>query len=319
MENKLEKGNIRTFTTGIKQTGGKKLGNRFVNEDFMARGEGYSFIMDGATGLGGPESICGLTSAEWYVQIVAKFLEEQLQNRNKDTKQIVAEAVEYVTRQVRQYEQENNMKFKSYEEPSSSLVLYRELEREGTRRVQIFALGDSSAIIKYKSGMVKELENPNEIALKSLDNSVLKRMVELSRDRNQDVLETRNDSEIKTMLEVNRAKKNTEGGYWALGTSVEAIEHAALFEEDADKIEDVLLHTDGFNYKMLGLTPEKVIDICKTQEGLEYLQRAIREAEDVDASCNKHPRFKVHDDMAVVNNVNEIILEQQKSLKEMSR
>lgn len=42
---------------GICQSGGKKLKERYVNEDFIKIGQGYSFLMDGATGLGGPEAI----------------------------------------------------------------------------------------------------------------------------------------------------------------------------------------------------------------------------------------------------------------------
>lgn len=162
--------------------------------------------------------------------------------------------------------------------------------------------GDSGVIIKFKDGTVQKLENPNEIALNKLDDSVVERAVELAKVKNTTVLNAKNNDEIKIMLEENRDKKNQENGYWTLGTSVEAVAHAVLFEEDANNISDVLLHSDGFNYKILGLSLEEVMEKSKTQSGLESLQIAIREKEESDEDCNKYPRLKKHDDMAVVYN-----------------
>lgn len=109
MENSNTQKGIRTVKNSVCQTGGKKLRTRFVNEDMMAYGEGYSFVMDGATGLGGPESIKGLTPAEWYVQMVAHFLTQQLQDKNKDTKQIVSSAINYATNKIREYERQHDL------------------------------------------------------------------------------------------------------------------------------------------------------------------------------------------------------------------
>lgn len=130
----------QTKVRKICQTGGKQQEERFVNEDIVKIGNGYSILMDGATGLGGPENICGLTSAEWYVQIVSKSLEQNLQNKNRDLKEIIEEAVCCATIAIRQYEAEHRMKFKSYEEPSSSLLIYREIKKEGLKWVQIYVL-----------------------------------------------------------------------------------------------------------------------------------------------------------------------------------
>lgn len=125
---------------GICQSGGKKLKERYVNEDFIKIGQGYSFLMDGATGLGGPESIDGMTVAEWYVQSVAKFLDNQLQDKDKEIKQIVLETIKNITIKIREYEKENDMTFNSYEEPSSSLLIYREIYKNAEKYIQIYAL-----------------------------------------------------------------------------------------------------------------------------------------------------------------------------------
>lgn len=130
----------QTKVRKICQTGGKQQGERFINEDIVKIGNGYSILMDGATGLGGPDTICGLTSAEWYVQIVSKSLEENLQNKDRDLKNIIEKAVRCATIAIKQYEVEHHMKFKSYEEPSSTLLIYREIEKEGSKWIQIYAL-----------------------------------------------------------------------------------------------------------------------------------------------------------------------------------
>jgi len=127
-------------TAKVCQTGGKQLGNRYVNEDTIRYGKGYSFLMDGATGLGGPESINGLTSAEWYIQKMASFLEKELQNKETDLIDIVTKIIELGAGEIRAYEKANSMKFESYEEPSSSLVIRRDIEKEGTKKIQIYIL-----------------------------------------------------------------------------------------------------------------------------------------------------------------------------------
>lgn len=284
----------------ICQTGGKKLEKRYVNEDIIRSGDNYILLMDGATGLGGPESINGLTSAEWYVQEAANYIQSLLQNANVETLEIVSKLIEHMTEKIREYEQANNMKFKSYEEPSSSLIICREVEKEGKRKTQFFTLGDSSIVIEYKDGRVEELENSNGQVLRDLDEGVLKRMRELAKETSKNVLDVRNSEEIKTMLEENRAKKNTDGGYWILGTNQEAVQHATFAEKDSDEISNVMLHSDGFNYKIIGVTVEEVMKKCKTQAGLEEVQRRIREAEEMDPYANKHTRFKKGDDMAVI-------------------
>lgn len=143
--------------------------------------------------------------------------------------------------------------------------------------------------------------------LKRLDNSVLTRMKEIAIQEHKNVLDVRYYQEIKTMLEENRAKKNTDRGYWTLGTSIEAIEHGVLVEECAKQIESVILYSDGFNFEILDLTLEEVIEQCKDEKSMEALQIRIRQAEVADQYANKQPRFKQSDDMSVIiNDINYI-------------
>jgi len=125
-------------------------------------------------------------------------------------------------------------------------------------------------------------------------------MRSIAKTNNQNVLDARKDDKIQKMLQENRSKKNIDNGYWVLGTNVEAAKHGVLFEEDSEKIETVILHSDGFNYEILGLSLEEVLNKCKDQKNLENLQQMIREAEENDKYANKHARFKKNDDMAAI-------------------
>ena len=289
---------LKTIT--LCQSGGKKINQRIINEDIVGTDDGYAFLMDGATGLGGPESINGLSVAEWYVQFVADFLKTELPNKDKDIKLIVTEAIQYATIKIKKYEDDNNIKFEAFSEPSSSLIIYRRFERNGTKYFQVFELGDSCAAIKYRDGKINKLYNPNEFALKALDNSVLNRMLEISKQEKINVIDTRNNPEIQKMLEINRAKKNIEGGYWALGTNIDAVNHAALYEEPVTDVEKVLLYSDGFNYDILDLTIEDILNNYKNENDFKILQEKIREAEELDKNANKQARFKMHDDMSLI-------------------
>lgn len=164
--------------------------------------------------------------------------------------------------------------------------------------------GDSSVIIKYKDGTIKHLENPNEIALKKLDNQVLQHLKKIAQDRDVNIAEARYDTEIEKMIKENRAKKNTDEGYWVLGTCIETVEHGTIFEEKAENLSSIMLHSDGFNYEILNLSIKEVLEQCRTQEGLINLQNRIRLAEEDDEYFTKQLRLKKHDDMSVV--INEI-------------
>lgn len=292
----------------ICQTGGKQNSTgRYINEDGLTtftvnkNGEKYEFIilMDGATGLGRNYEITkGSTSAEWYVDFMMAEMQKILtQDPTIPLETVVENCIIRATEAIKYYEERSGMKLEEHEKPSAALSLLR---TDGTK-TQIYLIGDTETIVGYKNGEVIKVDNPNQKALRVLDQGVINRMAEIARERNCSVLDARTDPEIEEMLQVNRAKKNSQclDGYWVCGTTPGTAKHGICVEFDNSEIEGIILATDGFDYSMLDLNEEQVYEAVK-KYGTDYVSRSIRSVQDNDAQCNKYPRFKKGDDLAVV-------------------
>lgn len=287
------------------QTGGKQLEGRekLINEDFAYTSEDgkIAILMDGATGLGGPKSINGLTSAEWYVKIVSDYLKIALLDYSEDLKTIIKNAVKVAKKEIKNYEMENGIKFKYFEEPSASLSIYREKEdNNGKKIIEIYEIGDSKVAVQYKDGRIEKLYNQNELNIGKLDSSVIKRMEEIAKESGRNVVDTRNDDEIQKMLKINREKKNTPNGYYILGTSEETVDKGIMYEYYKENIRQVLLFSDGFNYEIIGLTLNDIIENLNTEQSIEKIIKEIRDFEGKDIGCNRYPRLKASDDLSVI-------------------
>lgn len=292
----------------ISVSGGKKTdGGRLINEDdlltFNVNYENieYSFaiLMDGATGLGKCYEIKpGFTSAEWYVEFMLTEMKRLLlENPTVSLTTIVNECILRSIAQINAYEDLNNIKLEEYQKPSAGLALLR---NDG-KITDVYLIGDTQTLIAYKNGSVLKADNPNQTALQKLDNSVIKRMVELSKENGCDVIDTRSNLEIEKMLQKNRNKKNTncEGSYWVCGTTPKSAEHGVCVSFNNKEIEGIILATDGFDYSMLELNDEEIYKLIKEQ-GTEETAKLIRKKQDNDPMCNKFPRFKKSDDLTVV-------------------
>lgn len=292
----------------ICETGGKKLSNgRYVNEDGLTtfsvkyEDKDYDFVilMDGATGLGKDHQIVeGYTSAEWYVQYIMRKIQEELtENPTYDLKSVVNNSITKAIDEISRFEKDNSIVLEEYQKPSAALFLLR----NNGNKTELFAIGDVQAIIAYKDGQVKQAENPNQIALQKLDGSVISRMVELSKENNCNVVDSRSLEEIEKMLQINRSKKNSgvEDGYWVCGTTEGAAEHGVCIEYDNQELAGIILASDGFEFSMLGLNEEQAYKMV-AEIGTENVAKQIRTQQEEDPYCNKFPRFKKSDDLTAI-------------------
>ena len=291
------------------QSGGKKTSTgRYINEDAITYFEvktidkTYKFIilMDGATGLGRNfEIVKEQTPAEWYVSYMMKKLKSELSiNPTKPLELAIQNSITKIANDINKYEKENNIILKEYEKPSASLSLLR---TDGIT-TEIYLIGDLETIVVQTDGKVLRVDNPNQKAVQSLDQKVLKRMVLIAKEKNCNVLDVRNYPEIETMLQDNRSKKNreVEDGYWVCGTNSEIIEHGVSVAFDNSKITDIILASDGFDYSLLKLNENSVYEQVK-QYGTDFVAKLIRNIEEEDEFCNKNPRFKKGDDLTVIH------------------
>lgn len=291
------------------QSGGKKTSTgRYINEDGVTHFEvktidkTYKFIilMDGATGLGRNfEIVKEKTPAEWYVSYMMNELKSELSiNPTKPLELAIQNSITKIANDINKYEKENNIILKEYEKPSASLSLLR---TDGIT-TEIYLIGDLETIVVQTGGKVLRVDNPNQKAVQSLDQKVLKRMVKIAKEKNCNVLDVRNYPEIETMLQDNRSKKNreVEDGYWVCGTNSEIIEHGVSVAFDNSKITDIILASDGFDYSLLELNENSVYEQVK-QYGTDFVAKLIRNIEEEDEFCNKYPRFKKGDDLTVIH------------------
>ena len=293
----------------ICETGGKKLPNgRFVNEDGLVTfstksgDTKYDFIilMDGATGLGKDHQIIeGYTSAEWYVKFVMGILQRVLtQNPSYDLQTAVDFAISKAIGEIKDYEEKNGITLEEYQKPSAGLSLLR---TDG-KTTEIYLIGDTQTLVAYKDGRVTTVDNPNQKALQRLDKSVLDRMVELAKERDCDVIDTRTDDEIEKMLQVNRSKKNSNcaDGYWVCGTTEGTAKHGVCVSFNNSELSGFVLASDGFDFSVLDLDEKQVYKlIC--ERGTEVVSKLIRRQQELDPKCNRFPRFKQGDDLTAVH------------------
>ena len=296
------------ITGSVCESGGKTMpSGRFINEDGLLvftvdadKKYEYVIVMDGATGLG--KSYCIVanhTPAEWYVKFMMNEMKKIFKkDPSVDLDKVVEKCIVKATKEILKYEKNNNVSLEEYQKPSAGLSLLR----TNGETTDIYLIGDTQAIIAYKDGTVSKIYNPNQIALQKLDNSVIRRMSELSIERNCNILDTRTDKEIEDMLSTNRSKKNADcgDGYWVCGTTPGTAKHGTSVSYNNADIKGFILATDGFDFTMLNLDEGQVYDAV-LEKGVETIAKMIREKQDKDPMCNLFPRFKKSDDLTVVH------------------
>lgn len=286
---------------GIKicESGGKYDENlsRQINEDLILTGDTFIITLDGATGLGDKrlKTYENNTGAEWFVKSISQKLRKLLSKNNSediDIKDIVKQAVLDIGEELKRDDEYSTLQ--EYEKPSASLSLIREKKN----KLEIFQLGDAPIIVGEKNGKITKYTDEKHA---ELDDYVLKRMGELSKQNNIDVSDARKLPEIENMLIKNRNLKNTENGYWILDTNIEGVDHATLFEVPKENIDMIIIMSDGFDISMLGLNEIEFYNLLKTnsKKVQEYYNEIKNEIKN-DPKFNKYPRFKNRDDASFI-------------------
>jgi hypothetical protein len=203
------------------------------NEDLMKYNNKFCLLLDGSTGLKKNLIKEYKSDAIWYVNIIAKFLEENI-NDKIDLKELTKDAIKNA------YNKFNNMNLKvdnKIDYPSASYVLIRDREEF----IDLLSIGDCTIIIENKLGNISIIHDES---VSKLDNSVVKRMEKLSSELGIDISETR--EMVKNDLISNRNKKNTEEGYWILEFDEKAVDNSKIINMKKEDLSKICLFTDGF-------------------------------------------------------------------------
>ena len=272
-----------------------KRNGHLVNEDIFYTDENITILMDGATGLGDNELDVYKTSAEWYVAELLQYLKSKLLNQeNIELEETVKSAIEYMKERIEAKEEELGIRLKPYEVPSSSLVI----SRKRGEFLELFSLGDSIILIKYKSNdTVEEIRDCN---LHKLDNNVWKLMKDISIVEDITIKEARNKPEVIELLRENRQLKNKVGGYYIASNDSSVVSYAYQRKYKLDELEKVFVCTDGFDIDVLGMTKEKFMHNI-SDNNIEYYAKEIKRKLLEDKNWEKYQnRFKDCDDITAI-------------------
>ncbi|NIP73172.1 MAG: hypothetical protein GWO16_09175 [Gammaproteobacteria bacterium] len=176
-----------------------------------------------------------------------------------------------------------------WELPTASMALVR--ERGG--QLEYVTLGDCKAIVEDGGGVLVATENTR---LEQLDRRLVEEIKALHRRGVrgfQDVF-----AALIGQLRAHRARVNTPGGYWVLGSSEAAADHLDMGVLDAGGVRHALLVSDGF-YRLVDtfrLVTARELLQAAVDAGLGSLHAELRALEAADPDCTAHPRLKPADD-----------------------
>lgn len=266
-----------------------KAGNCF-NEDAIFYNENLLIVMDAATTL----TKVNFTSEEsdgcWLSKNTVSLLSKLL----CDSAISIADALEKVSKILKDEIDALGCNDKELY-PSGSIMIARIVNDT----VEVFSIGDCSAIIEFKNSSKKEMLIYDD-AVSKLDKSVVNKLEKLREHSGKDIVDL--IPQIKEMLVENRNKRNKENGYWIFDPTGIAIKYATTLKFNCNDIKSIALMSDGFYSISMFENFSHNADIISALKNrlAEKLIDDIFEELNKDEKLNKYPRFKVKDDASVV-------------------
>lgn len=264
---------------------------RQPNEDIVGFGSCYFFAMDGASCLSGIHVIHEESDATWMVQRVKEDLCALLDAGDpRPTATLLAEVLAPLREEYLAACRENGIP-QPEDAPSAGLALFR--VRDGM--LEFFGLGDCVGVAALPDG---SLFCSTDTALPALDGGVIREMARLHTEEGISMQEAR--QRCNPLLLENRSKRNRPGGYWILDLlSDEGLSHARQYAWPLTAPVTAAAFSDGFAQlaDTFGLYQDySELFSAMNTEGLDPLCATLFAAQDADADCTAHPRFKKRDD-----------------------
>lgn len=249
------------------------------NEDRFINGRNYGIVLDGATPL---KKSGQFNEARWFVD----YLKKHITKYDYDIKSRLCALCEDAYHVF-------PTKIKEDDYLPSAGACWAEWTVE---EIHIGILGDCEVTVVTNEN---EILRFNDDRLRTLDNLAINEMVTAANEYGTTVLEARkfiNDTLIK-----HRKLINKPNGYSALALSPKANICEKYFSLKKNNIKTLYLYSDGFSQAFENL------QIYKTHKEMfnqlvnidEEIAKIVKVSFD-DPDCNKHPRFKVIDDITAV-------------------
>lgn len=254
----------------------------YYNEDRIFIGKNLFMVMDGATPL--VKNGVKPTEASWLVSFVKKRLPLTCENVVGKLKEISISALEQLV----------EWKFPIDDKymPSCGISFVNFLGD----KIEAQTLGDCEVTFRLKNGEVVRVYQDDLI---KLDAIAVEKMEKIAKEKNIPMLEAR--KEINDILIKHRSYMNKKGGYSVFTPSKTGEFTYSNFVIDKDKVDEIYIYTDGISQSFDEL---KIYnsheEMFKKSLNIEKEIKKIEKKAFLDKDCNKYPRFKTIDDIAVI-------------------
>lgn len=256
------------------------------NEDLISYGKNYAYVLDGATSLI-KNKFTKKYNASWYVRKFSKILNSEI-NSKLELPEIIKRTI---IKMQREFDIINDVE--NYQIPSACIALVK----ENNDNFEFFCLGDCSILYNCKDKIFEFTSNE----LRMLDSKILKNMIQISKDKNIDVIDAY--SYVEKQLIENRNMKNKDNGYYVLDIDENVVEHARYLKIPKDNINKIIILSDGMSsyYECMKLVDDYKDFFNKAiNTKTKLLYKELKKASYKDSKLNNYPRFKIIDDISII-------------------
>lgn len=252
--------------------------SHYWNEDRFINGRNYFIVLDGATPLKSAENF---NEARWMVNYIKKNINRYRGTVKEKLTALCGDAF-------------NDLPVKTKDDdylPSASGCW---VEFNGSC-INVGILGDCEVtLIKKDNGIIRCYCDD----LTKLDMLALNKLIEICKEKNTHIIESR--KYVNDILIRHRKLANKPNGYAALTLSPSPEIHEQKYVFNTDNIKEIYLYSDGFSQAF------EHLDIFHSHEemflNIEDIDNEINKIVNTsfaDRLGDKHPRFKIIDDITV--------------------
>ncbi len=261
------------------------------NEDIYGNTENAYWVMDGALSLNKSNFTDGFNDVVWMVKWWQSYLKKHLDQLEKSIKTILEEGVSQLNKEFSKFV--NIEELNKLDRASAGIAIVR----VNNEKLESFVLGDVEINLKTEKEIIKLVDGRVE----ALDNKVIDMIFNNPNRENECAFQGYTGEELELLRE-NRAKMNSEDGYYILEHDVNAIQNGIFKEHRLDQVKEILMMSDGFSsicnkYKQLSV--EELLAKGKN-DGMKSILEMIRKIEESDPKIETYRRLRRHDDATAV-------------------
>lgn len=262
-----------------------------ANEDRATALPQAAWVLDGTTGHHPVRLFPGPTDAAWFAETADGLLRE-LAGQVVGTRMLLDDLVRRLVEECRRSAL-NSLDAADIDKPAASLALVQLIGDD----VEYAMLSDCKLLMRRHDGTVEALDRS---AISDFEDQLIAALQALQAAGETDVVRT--TQKLWPMILANRRRKNLPGGYGVLADDPACVAFADVACRPAAALSHVMLASDGF-YRLVdtyGVYSASELLDQTTSGGVAPLYAMLRQIEDADPQCLKHPRIKPRDDAAAL-------------------